>query len=263
MFIFLSKFLPLFIYPLGLAFTLLVMALIFHKKTRWQMTALLLAVVILWLGGNSWVAHSLTRSLEWHYLPLEELPHADVIVVLGGGTDSAQYPRSIVEVNGAGDRILYARWLYLQGVAPKLLLSGGNIPWMDTQNAPADDMAALLEMLGVPEEAIWLEPESLNTYENALFSREILDREGIDRIVLVTSALHMPRAVALFEHQDLEVIPAPTDYSITQERWDRLWEPNLTAQIFNLFPSVGNLEDTTVALKEYIGILVYGLRGWL
>jgi len=264
MFIFLSKFIPQFIYPVGLVFIILLAGLVFHRKPNWLKTAAILSLVILWLGGNSWVSKSLVRSLEWQYLPPAELPQAEVIVVLSGGTESALYPRQISELNGAGDRVLYAAWLYHHGVAPKLLLTGGYIPWRGGRAAsPAAEMADILGMLDVPEDALWLEHESLNTYENALFSKEILEREGIDRIVLVTSASHMKRSVALFEHQGFKVIPAPADYSLTQAGWEKLWEPNLKIQIFNILPSAGNLENTTNILKEYIGIWVYDLRGWL
>jgi uncharacterized SAM-binding protein YcdF (DUF218 family) len=263
MFLFLSKFLPIFVYPVGLAVVLLVAGLLLRKKPRWLISCVIIALAILWLGGNSWVATSLVRSLEWRYLPPQELPKAEVIVLLSGGTQGATYPRPIVELNGAGDRVIYAAWLYHQGVAPHLLLTGGDIQWLGTAETPAEDMLIFLEMLGVPPEAIWLETESLNTYENALFSRRILEEKGIDRIVLVTSAMHMPRSVALFEKQGFEVIPAPTDFSVTQEKWDNLWKLDLVTQLFNFLPGVGNLEDTTGVMKEYIGMLVYRLRGWM
>jgi uncharacterized SAM-binding protein YcdF (DUF218 family) len=264
MFIFLSKFLPLFVYPVGLTFIFLVFAFVYRQKPKRVKTFLIAALLVLWLGGNRWASKSLVRSLEWQYLPPDEIPHADVIVVLGGGTGPATYPRTLVELNGSADRLVYASWLYHQGAAPKLLLTGGYIPWMgERESSPAEDMAKILEMLDVPQTTIWLETQSLNTYENAIYSREILDREGIDRIILVTSAFHMPRSVPLFEMQGFEVIPAPTDYTITQQGWDELWEFNLTTQVFNLIPSAGNLDNTTWALKEYIGILVYTLRGWL
>jgi uncharacterized SAM-binding protein YcdF (DUF218 family) len=263
MFLFLSKFLPIFIYPLGLAVIFLVAALFLRRSPRWQRICILTALGILLIASNTWIPAILTRSLEWQYLPLETYPQAEVIVVLSGSTHSAQYPRQIVEISGAGDRILYAAHLYHQGVAPKLLLTGGYIDWMAERNAPANDMAKILQVLGVPEEALWYETESRNTYENAFFTWRILAKKGIDRIVLVTSAMHMPRAVALFEKQGFEVVPAPADYNLTQSDWERLWQPNLTTQLFNALPSVGNLNDTTLALKEYLGIWAYRLRGWL
>ena len=263
MFLFLSKFLPVFIYPLGLAIILLVAALLLRGAPRWARIFLLASLGILLAASNAWAPAMLTRSLEWQYLPLENYPKTEVIVVLGGSTASAQYPRQIVEISGGGNRLLYAARLYHKGVAPHLLLTGGTIDWMNENEPPAQDMAKVLGMLGIPEEALWIESESRNTYENALFSQKVLAKKNIDRIILVTSAMHMPRAVALFEKQGFDVIPAPADYNMTQVGWDRLWDRNLTTQLFNLLPSVANLSSTTSALKEYIGILVYSLRGWL
>lgn len=264
MFVFLSKLLPLFVYPLGLASILLIVALCVKRRSRWLKPIIAAALAILWLGGNRWISTSLMRSLEWQYLPLETLPEAEIIVVLGGATDAAQYPRKMVELNSAADRILYASWLYHQGVATKLLLSGGYIPWLgEKEGSYAENMASILVRLGVPESAILLETQSLNTYENALYCKEILAANDINQIVLVTSAQHMPRALASFEKQGLEVIPAPTDYAITQANVDQLWEPSFTSQVFNLLPSAGNLSATTTALKEYIGIVIYKFRGWI
>jgi len=96
-----------------------------------------------------------------------------------------------------------------------------------------------------------------------VFTKELLEPLGIDRILLVTSAIHMPRAVGLFEHQGFEVVPAPTDFQVTEARPDlpfRVLWPNY---LFGLFPTSENLNDTTQALKEYIGIAVYRLRGWM
>ena len=263
MFIYLSKFIPPFVYPLGLACLLILAGLLLYRHLRWQRASLILALALLLVGGNHWVAYGLMRSLEWRYLPPREFPSAEVIVVLGGGTLAASYPRPTVEVNGAGDRVLYAAWLYHHGKAPYLLLSGGSIDWLSDQPSPADDMATLLEQLGVPRSAMWLETRSRNTYENALYSKEILQAKGIQRIILVTSAWHMPRAVGVFEHMGLQVIPAPTDFTVTVGEIPT-GQPTLALQsLMDLLPSVENLSYTTKAMKEYLGIRAYHLRGWL
>jgi uncharacterized SAM-binding protein YcdF (DUF218 family) len=263
MFIFLSKLLPNFVYPLGLVCIFIILALILYRKPAWQRLVLVLALVVLWLGSTRWIALGMVRSLEWRYLPMTQMPSADAIVLLGGGTESAEYPRQTVELNSSGDRVLYAAWLYKQGKAPHILLSGGLIDWLDTGNTPAEDMAVILDMMGVPKEALWLESTSRNTYENAVNSRKLLNEKGINRIILVTSALHMPRSVDLFKHQGFDVIPAPTDYSVTQAAWQRLTDPNLATQLLNLMPNIDNLSSVTRALKEYLGMLVYRLRGWM
>lgn len=261
MFVFLSKFLPPFIYPLGLALIAIAVAVFLWRRPRAQRILLVAALSVLLLGSNEFVSMSLTRSVEWQYFPPKELPHADVIVLLGGGTSPANYPRSTVELNGAGDRVVYAAWLYQQGAAPVILASGGAIDWLETGKSAADDMAFLLDLMGVPEDTIWLEENSRNTAENAAECAQALREKGIKRIILVTSAFHMPRSVPLFENQGLEVIPAPTDYSVTQADWDALTElgPGL---LVRLLPSADNLAATSKVLKEYIGMVVYRMRGW-
>jgi uncharacterized SAM-binding protein YcdF (DUF218 family) len=221
-------------------------------------------VLLMLIGGNRWVSYALARSLEWQYLPLDPVPQADVIVVLGGGTESQQFPRPTVETNSAGDRVLYAAELYKQGKAPHILLSGGNITWYNSRSTtPAYEMARLLELTGVPDEAMWMQPESQNTREDALYSSRMLQEKGVSRVLLVTSAQHMPRSVALFKHEGIEVIPAPVDYTITQTGWDGLFSPDPQTLLVNLMPNVGSLSLNSSILKEYIGMWVYRLRGWM
>lgn len=262
MFVYLSKLLPPLFYPLGLTCLLVLLAL-FVRRQKLRNAALLLALALLLIAGNRWVALGLARSLEWRYLPQGELPEAEVIVVLGGGTLSPQYPRPTVEVDQAGDRLIYAAQLYHQGKADRLLLSGGRIEWISAGNPPAEDMAALLEMLGVPREAMWLESESRNTYENAANARALLQPMGIKRVILVTSAAHMPRSVAIFEKQGFDVIPAPADFTVTQAGWEKLKSGGLATQLLAVLPSAENLALTTRVLKEYLGMLVYRLNGWM
>lgn len=264
MFVFLSKFLPLFVYPLGLTCLLLILALLARQSKRSQSALILGALLLLWAGGNRWVAFSLVRSLEWQYLPPAEIPESDVIVILGGGTDSADYPRPMVELSAAGDRVLYGALLYKQGKAPRLLLSGGNIELLgETTSTPAEQMAEVLKLTGVPQSSMILEKQSLNTYENAFYCARIIREQGYQKVILVTSAMHMPRSVALFKKQGIEVIPAPTDFKVTETQWRNLGQLPLEAQLINIIPSSTNLEWLTAALKEYIGIFVYRLRGWV
>ncbi len=264
MFLYLSKLLPLLIYPLSLACLLLAALLVLRRSPRWVLWLGLAAFLLLWLGGNRLVSMVLVRSLEWQYFPPSVLPHADVIVLLGGGEEPVSPPQPLAGINDTGDRIIYAAWLYQQGAAPHVLASGGVVGVDGPALQPgAEVMGQLLTMLGVPPGALWLEPRSQNTYENAVETKELLDPKGIRRIILVTSALHMPRARAIFAKQGYDVIPAPTDYGVTEASWSYYLTPDPTVQIFNLFPTAEALHDTMRVVKEYTGILVYGLRGWL
>ncbi len=264
MFIFLSKLLPLFVYPLGLACVLLLFALAARNNPRTRAGLIATALIILWLSSTTGFSRLLAKSLEWRYPTPNEIPAEDVVVVLGGGTEPAVYPRPSVEVNGAGDRVLYAAMLYKEGKAAHILLSGGNISWLNKEaTSPAEDMASILTTIGIPEEALWLETTSQNTYENALYSTEILVENNIERILLVTSAMHMPRSVALFEKQGIEVIPVPVDFSITEDDSPQDSSSNLQSKIIKIIPQASNLSLTTNAMKEYIGYFIYKLQDWL
>ncbi len=258
--LFLSKFIPLLLYPLGLACLLLAGLAVRGRFSRRQRAALWGALLLLWLGGNRWAALGLARSLEWRFLPGAEPPAAPVIVLLGGDTTPASPPQPIVQ---PGQRAFYAAELYRQGKAPRILVSGGAIPWQagGSGTTPAGQMGAVLRLLGVPPEAITLEEQSRNTAENARYSAEILSEWGVERVLLVTSALHMPRAKALFEAQGLEVIPAPTGFSVTQASWNAAFRGGWRNVLLGLVPDAGSLGLTTSALKEYLGLALYRLGG--
>jgi len=262
MFLYLSKFLPLLVYPLGLACILILLALLV-RNLRWQRFVLGGAFLALYLGGNGWVANGLARSLEWRYAPPAETPHAQAIVILAGDERAAHYPRQTPEIGEAGDREIYAAHLYHQGAAPLILFSGGAIEWLSADTTPGETATYLLEMLGVPSSAIRLETGSRNTHESAEACRKLLAAEGIQRIILVTSAVHMPRSMGLFLRQGFEVIPAPTDYTVTQADWEGAKEASLPGSLIGLLPSANNLNITTRTLREYIGLFIYKLQGWL
>jgi uncharacterized SAM-binding protein YcdF (DUF218 family) len=262
--VFLSKFLPLFLYPLGLLTILLLAVLALWKKPRLAKTILIAALVILFLSGNRYVASAITRSLEWQYLPEVITAPVDSIVILGGGTEPAIDPRQSVEVNAAGDRVVYGAILARQFPEATIILSGGDIDFLDlASSSPAEDMVSLLELLGTSDENILIQGESQNTYEDALYTCAMLKENGLHNTLLITSATHMPRSVAVFQKQGCEVIATPTDFTVTEAAWQKLWHPNVEEFLINLVPSHSNLSTLTKSIKEYIGIWVYGMKRYL
>ncbi|MBW4581773.1 MAG: YdcF family protein [Tildeniella nuda ZEHNDER 1965/U140] len=263
MFLYLSKLLPLFLYPLGLTCVLLFASLVLlWRRSRWTALPIVLSLVLLLVGGNGWMGEWLVRSLEFQNLPLTALPKADAIVVLGGCTKPASPPRPWVEVSEEGDRVLYAAKLYRDGRAPRVILSGGRIDWKGGGTPEADDMAQLIETMGVPKAAILQDPTSLNTYENAVNVKQIMATQSIRRILLVTSAMHMPRSLAIFKHLGIDAIAAPTDFNTTERDWQEI-QGSTQAIVLNLLPEADRFNRTTRALKEYLGLVVYRLKGWL
>lgn len=262
-FLFLSKLLPLFIYPLGLSCLLLLIALIFSiKRSRWTFIPILLGLLILVCASNVRVSNSLITSLERQYLPQANLPSAEAIVVLGGATRNYETPRIMPDLSERGDRLLYAVKLYKERLAPLIILTGGRIQWYGGESSEAESMADLMEIMGVPREAMVLESKALNTYENARYTQKILERLKIKRVLLVTSAAHMPRSLAIFQKLGINAIPAPTDFLVSDRN---LIESTFTneSRLLSFFPDTESLDRTTQALKEYIGTFIYRLRGWL
>jgi len=231
------------------------------KRPRIASASLVFALGLVLVFSNGSVSHWMGRSLEWQHLPPDTLPTADAIVVLGGAIRPPDAPRPWVDVMESGDRPIHGARLYLAGKAPKIIMSGGRIDWKDGGPPESSDMAEIAKALGVPDDAILEDPTSLNTYQNAVNVKQILEEEGLDSVLLVTSAIHMPRSLRIFEKQGIEAIAAPTDFRITYSSEDG--EKTAEGRLLYALPDAGHLEYSTRALKEYIGMVVYRLRGWL
>lgn len=251
----LTKLIPLLIYPLGLVFLSLLIALLWLWRRRETGGVILVALslLVILISSNGYTASWLYRSLESRYppVPIEDVHTADAIVVLGGGLGAPLPPRLHADLNGASDRYLHGTRLYKAGKAPVLILSGGHVFDQEGVKGESNHAAELLMEWGVPESAIVIEDKSRNTLQNAQFTREILVNEGWENVILVTSAAHMPRSVDAFNRAGVEVFPAATDYVVVEA-----YRP----EILSWIPNVDAMRGTTLALKEYIGALWYKLR---
>lgn len=254
--IFLTKFIPLFVYPVGLAFCLLIITLLLmlfaRRAAAWVM--MLAAVLVLFAAGNDWTSYTLIHGLESEYPPMkvEDTPNADVILVLGGGLELPLPPRLYPGLNSNSDRLLRALRLYRAGKASHILLSGGNVFPQPGLKSESYYSRELLALWGVPESAVVLETRSRNTLQNAAYSAPILERRHWTKVLLVTSAAHMPRAVTAFHDAGVNVIPVPVDYMAVK---------SAAPQALGWVPNAGALSGTTYALHEYLGRLWYGLKG--
>jgi uncharacterized SAM-binding protein YcdF (DUF218 family) len=184
---------------------------------------------------------------------VEAAPIADAIVVLGGAVGPSVPPRVYPDLTDASDRVWHAARLYQAGKAPIVVASGGTLPWKDQEFREADVMQRLLQSWGVPSDSVLLEGASAITYENARFTADLASERGIDRVLLVTSALHMRRALATFRSQDVNALPAATDYRVVEQH----------RTVLDLLPDAGALAGSTAAIREYVGFWVYEWRGWI
>ena len=253
------------IFPLPAAILLGVLALVLAGFGRRRAAALLgvLSLLVLWVFSTPVVASRLAVSLERRFLPVpvEASPSAPAIVVLGGNLGSALPPRPGPELVDASDRLLHAARLYRAKKAPLVVACGGRLPSSATSKPESDEMAVILAEWGVPEEALLLEGGSRTTAENAAGARRLLDPRGITRVLLVTSALHMPRAVAVFRKAGFEVVPSPTDFLVTDA--EPGLAPSRVRSLGAFLPEPGALGLSHDALHERIGLLWYRMRGWI
>jgi uncharacterized SAM-binding protein YcdF (DUF218 family) len=232
--------------PLAQAIGLTAVGAVWLCFRRYRTAAAFFTASVLWLALCATPAFAawLQRGLESQYPPraASSYPAADAIVVLGGGElphvgESSGNQASTARETRAG----LGLELFRQGHAPIILLSGGD--------HEAKQMAHLLEQQHVPAAARRIEDVSRDTHQNALYSAALLKREKRQRILLVTSSWHMPRAAASFKRQGLVVIPAPTS------------EPPSPAAA-SWLPSRAALRQSARWLREYFGLWIYKLRGW-
>lgn len=179
-----------------------------------------------------------------------ECPRADAVVVLGGAVRPRVRGDHRGRLHQGSDRIWEAARLFHAGCAPRVVVSAGGQAEGPFLEGEYESIAAFLEALGVPGSALMLESQSRNTRSNAAFSRELLQPLGVKRVLLVTSAWHLRRAVALFEREGFEVIPVGADYrSFGGCQGLDCWVPSAEA-----------LDLSGLVVKEYIGYLVQ--VGW-
>lgn len=181
---------------------------------------------------------------------LSTIPEVDAIVLLGGAIRGDVQMGIRPDLNQQADRLVHTVALYKAGMAPFVLLSGGAPAGGRSE---AQQMRDLLLVMGIPADAMLLEQSSRNTYENAKYSAPLLQARGVKRILLVTSAFHMRRALPLFERNGFDVLAAPTDYQRIASK----------SSVPGWLPGVTNLARTTHALHEMLGYWVYRWRGWI
>lgn len=250
-----SKIFWLVAQPVSLAFIFAALALVL-SFTRWKWPTRIaagLSALILFLSAFTTLGYVLLRPLEAAFA-VPALPPANVdgIIVLGGGMDSEiNEARGGYELNRAGDRFSEALRLARVYPAAKVLVTGG-IGDLDQQGEPEAVAAQrFFAAMGIDAERILVEPRARNTEENAQFSRALVAPGPGETWLLVTSAYHMPRAVGLFRRADFPVVPWPVDFRGTGSEGFAV----------TTHQPAENLTVTTLALREWIGLMAYRLTG--
>lgn len=239
---------------LTLFLILLVIALVLMRFRR-RLTGrvfMLLAIAWLFFAGCGPLTGMLLGNLQSGYAPdVSQWGQRNAIILLGAGTvrSGAGAIEPSLYANG---RILRAAELYrackATGADCKVEVSGGDA--MHLKQAEADVYAISLDRLGVPRADLVLEAQSMNTFQNAQFSKPLLVSYGADKVVLVSSAVHLRRAMLYFSHFAIHGEPVRGDYVTARYDW---------------LPTSENLSFADFAIHEYIGVWryhLYNAMGW-
>ncbi|MCB1758969.1 MAG: YdcF family protein [Gammaproteobacteria bacterium] len=241
---------PLLLPPGGI---LLLGLLALLARRRLRQLLLICAFVALYLSSTPFVAGLLMRQVEiYPALAESEISagNAAAIVVLGGGrrSDAPEYGGDTVN-SSLLERVRYAAYLAARTGLPVIPSGGQRMPGQLPEALLAEKV--LTEEFRVPVAVA--ETRSRTTWENALFTAELLRDRGIGRVYLVTHAMHMPRSVEVFRRAGIQVIPAPTVFHHRDK--DRYW-------LSDWLPKAKALRLSNQALHELLGNLWYALRQW-
>jgi uncharacterized SAM-binding protein YcdF (DUF218 family) len=253
-FYYLSKIFWFFIQPLNLTIFLLLGGLIAGMIGRRRLAVIgsVLAFLILALSAWTSLGAMMLTPLEERF-PRPPLPQkVDGIIVLGGGFEGGiNLVRGGYELSGSGDRMVETAILARRFPLAKVVVSGGNGSLFLDGEGDADTAPRLLVPLGVSADRLVLEDKSRNTYENAVFSRKLVEPKPGETWLLVTSAFHMPRSKALFDKAGFPTVPWPVDYHTSGEEGVGLFRDN----------AADSVQNTTIAVREWIGLFAYWLSG--
>ncbi len=246
-----KKWLSLILFPLSQSILMVVLSLVLFWRSSRQVafTMLLLALAWLWLSSTAVFADWLLTELEKDFESpnFSSLPKADAIVLLGGATSGLAQGGDMGNLNESADRLITTLKLFKLSKAPLVIVTGGAA---NGSISEASLMRDMLELMGIPLEAIILEEKALDTQHNAEFTAKILHDQQVRKILLVTSAYHMRRAKWIFDQTlglEVEVISVASDHQRS------IADPVLSRWI----PSVRDLYRTSFAIKEIVGYWVY------
>lgn len=254
----LTKIAPIFVYPVGATVLLIAISitLALLRYRRLSMTLLAIAAGWLWTASTPMFADWAIATLEHQYpaQPLEDTQRADVAIILGGAMSQPAPPRVQPDLNKSFDRVLQALRLYKAGRVEEILVTGGNVPWRPDLVPEAELIRSFLIDWGVPPDNIQIAGQSLNTYENALEIKALWKKNPFDSAFLITSAAHMPRAMAVFQKAALPVAAVTTDIEALK---------GIPFSPLRWLPDASSLTMTTVAMKEWVGYWAYRARGYI
>jgi uncharacterized SAM-binding protein YcdF (DUF218 family) len=253
MFFVLSKLFTFLLHPLTWLFALLLYA-VFGKNSARQRRALLIFLAGFYVLSNSFLANEFMHAWEIPAVAEDKLETYDAGIVLSGmmtydmNLKKYQFMRS-------ADRLLQAIQLYKKGKIRKIVFTGGSGSLTYSYIKEGMLIKNFLLRIGIPASDIYIENESNNTRENAIFTRPLLDKNfPHGKFLLITSAFHMRRSLGCFKKAGITAIPYSTDLQSADRKFvfDNMFIPNISA-----------IEVWQTGIHEVTGYLIYKMAGYI
>lgn len=243
--IYINKILPIIVSPLGLIIILLFFG-VFRKRMLPSMIALILLIIL----SLPIVSRQLIKFLEQGYTLISpnNVDTADTVIVLSGMIRTIKQNNEIYyEFSDAVDRVFAGIELLKLNKAQKIILTRGKLPW--SLGMPEGEfLAQFVKSQGINKNQVILTEVVQNTNDEAIAVSKILPKNS--KIILVTSAFHMPRAKTVFENQNLKVIPYAVDFRSVEKKID----------VLDFLPQANAFKDSSFYFREIIGRAYYSLR---
>lgn len=242
--------------PLTILMILIIGGAVFLKR-KWGKKMLWTGITLLVFFTNPFLSNLALLTWEPEFKSFDEIENHEIGIVLTGVTNLSKTAYDRTFFNKGADRITHALQLYQMGKIKKILITGGQGLNPVNPQSEAELLQRFLIMTGMPEEDIWIEDQSKNTAQNAQFTKDFLEKKGIDanqEFILITSAFHMYRAKGCFDKVGLKTETFPTDYYSHDVKYDI---PSL------IFPDSNSIQYWTKLFKEWLGIVVYKLVGYM
>lgn len=255
MFFVISKLLFFLTQPINWILALLI-ATLFFKHPQHKKRLLRSGIILLLFFTNHLILNTVINWWEPETLTAEQITEPyDIAILLGGFSNFNIHPNDRYNFNERGNRLTQTLELYFSGKVKKILISGGTGATLNIEPAEASAIRPLLIQFGVNEEDIIIENQSRNTFENALYTKEILtDSYPTAKCLLITSAFHIHRASACFKKQNINFTAYAVDY---------MQEKTVMTADFLIIPNSWALMRWGLIIKEWIGYGAYWARGYL
>ncbi len=255
MFFIISKILSVFFTPFIWIFFLLVIS-VFIKNAKKSRRLVVISVILLYVFSNSFLVDEVMRWWETPICKMSEIDSTyEAGIILGGGIVTIDTKKDRLNFDNNVDRFMQALYLYKKGRIKKFMISSGSGSLLYPDMLESSLLKRYMTEIGIPDSAIVIDSLSHNTRENAKLSSEILKKKfPHGNYLLITSAMHMRRAMGCFEKEGIIPVPFSTNKCVGDRRYDFSY----------LFvPDIGCFYKWSALSHEILGYITYIVMGYI